>query len=113
MNILDKNINERLEKLEKELDASKDGINILSQRWFWSIIASFLIVFSFTSCGSETTKEPVLEVDEVTEMLKASTQASPTTIKEVIVPPTLSLIESPALNENNLVAFGFRSSKAG
>ena len=113
MNILDKNINERLEKLEKELDASKDGINILYQRWFWSIIASFLIVFSFTSCGSETTKEPVLEVDEVTEMSKASTQASPTTIKEVIVPPTLSLIESPALNENNLVAFGFRSSKAG
>ena len=75
MNILDKNINERLEKLEKELDASKDGINILYQRWFWSIIASFLIVFSFTSCGSETTKEPVLEVDEVTEMSKDDSTA--------------------------------------
>ena len=35
------------------------------------------------------------------------------TIPIVVFPPTLSLIDSPALNGNNLVAFGFRSSKAG
>ena len=69
-----------------------------------------MIAFVCASCGSETNKETVAEVPKIT---KTSFQETPATIKEVIVPPTLSLIESPALNENNLVAFGFRSSKAG
>ena len=69
-----------------------------------------LIVFLCASCGSETNKEPLAEVSELT---KSSTQLSTAAIKEVSVPPNLSLIESPTLNENNLVAFGFRSSKAG
>ena len=69
-----------------------------------------LIVCSCVSCGSETNKK---SVTGDTEMTKESIQISSAAIKEVIVPPTLSLIESPALNENNLVTFGFRSSKAG
>ena len=69
-----------------------------------------LIVFLCASCGSETNKEPLADVSEIT---KSSTQLSTAAIKEVSVPPNLSLIESPTLNENNLVAFGFRSSKAG
>ena len=69
-----------------------------------------LIVFLCASCGSETNKEPLADVSELT---KSSTQLSTAAIKEVSVPPNLSLIESPTLNENNLVAFGFRSSKAG
>ena len=69
-----------------------------------------MIAFVCASCGSETNKETVAEVPKIT---KTSFQASPATIKEVIVPPTLSLIDSQALNENNLVSFGFRSSKAG
>ena len=62
------------------------------------------------SCGSESNNETVAEVSELT---KSSIQETPTSINEVISPPTLSLIESPALDENNLVSFGFRSSKAG
>ena len=69
-----------------------------------------LIVFLCASCGSETNKEPLADVSEIT---KSSIQLSTAAIKEVSVPPNLSLIESPTLNENNLVAFGFRSSKAG
>ena len=76
----------------------------------WLIVLAVPIVFLFVSCGSETNKESISKAPKIT---KTSIQASPTTIKEVIVPPTLSLIESPALNENNLVSFGFRSSKAG
>ena len=72
--------------------------------------SAILIVFLCVSCGSETNKK---SVTGDTEMTKASIQISSAAIKEVIVPPTLSLIESPALNENNLVSFGFRSSKAG
>jgi hypothetical protein len=72
--------------------------------------AAILIVFLCASCSSETNKETVAEAPKLT---KSSTQLSPPSIKEVIVPPTLSLIESPVLNENNLVSFGFRSSKAG
>ena len=63
-----------------------------------------------SSCGSDTSNEPVFEVAETT---KASDQESQDVFREVISPPTLSLIQSRALNENNLVSFGFRSSKAG
>jgi hypothetical protein len=83
---------------------------MLTQQQLFSIISAVLIVFLCASCGSETNNEPLAEVPQIT---KASIQANPATIKEVIVPPTLSLIESPALNVNNLVSFGFRSSKAG
>jgi hypothetical protein len=38
---------------------------------------------------------------------------NPVSIREFISPPTLSLIQTPKLNENNLVSFGFRSSKEG
>ena len=73
-------------------------------------VSAILIVCLCVSCSSETNKETATEAHQIT---KTSFQASPATIKEVSVPPTLSLIESPALNENNLVSFGFRSSKAG
>ena len=73
-------------------------------------ISVLLIVCSCISCGSETNNEPSAEVNEI---ILSSTHLTRTTAKEVIVPPTLYLIESPALNGNNLVAFGFRSSKAG
>jgi len=83
---------------------------MITNHYFLRYVSIALIAFVCASCGSETNKETVAEVPKIT---KTSFQASPATIKEVIVPPTLSLIESPALNENNLVAFGFRSSKAG
>ena len=73
-------------------------------------VSAILIAFLCVSCGSETNKEPLSKAPIIT---KTSIQGNPTTIKEIIVPPTLSLIESPALNENNLISFGFRSSKAG
>ena len=78
--------------------------------WDFQIVSVVMIVFLCVSCGSETTKETVTDSYETT---KASIQVNPTIIKEVISPPTLFLIDSPALNENNLVSFGFRSSKAG
>ena len=82
---------------------------MITNHYFLRYVSIALIAFVCASCGSETNKETGAEVPKIT---KTSFQASPATIKEVIVPPTLSLIESPALNENNLVAFGFRSSKA-
>ena len=72
--------------------------------------SAILIAFLCVSCGSETNKE---SVTGDTEMTKTSVQLSSAATREAISPPTLSLIESPALNENNLIAFGFRSSKAG
>ena len=72
--------------------------------------AAILIAFLCASCGSETNKESISKAPKIT---KASNQKTQSTIKEVIAPPTLSLIESPALNENNLVSFGFKSTKAG
>ena len=83
---------------------------MITNHYFLRYVSIALISFLCASCSSETNKETVAEVPKIT---KTSFQASPATIKEVIVPPTLSLVESPALNENNLVAFGFRSSKAG
>ena len=72
--------------------------------------AAILIAFLCASCSSETNKETIAEAPKIT---KSSIQKTQTTIKEVIAPPTLSLIDSPALNGNNLVSFGFSSSKAG
>ena len=72
--------------------------------------AAILIAFLCVSCSSETNKETATEAPKIT---KTSIQETPETFKEVIAPPTLSPIESPVLNENNLVSFGFRSSKAG
>jgi hypothetical protein len=74
------------------------------------IILVSLIFFSSLSCSSETNKESISKAPKIT---KDSIQVNPAAIREVSVPPTLSLIESPALNENNLVSFGFRSTKAG
>ena len=78
--------------------------------WDFLIVSAILIVFLCASCGSETNKEPLSEVPQI---IKSPILGNRTTIKEVSVPPKLSLIESPSLNENNLVSFGFRSSKAG
>lgn len=72
--------------------------------------SAILIAFLCTSCGSETNKE---SISKASKIAKAAIQVVTTSIREVISPPTLSLIESPSLNKNNLVAFGFRSSKAG
>ncbi len=72
--------------------------------------AAILISFLCASCGSETNKESLSKTPEIT---KSSIQANPASTREVIVPPTLSLIDSPAMNENNLVSFGFRSTKPG
>jgi hypothetical protein len=83
---------------------------MITNHYFLRYVSIALIAFVCASCGSETNKETVAEVPKIT---KTSFQASPATIKEVISPPTLSLIDSQALNENNLVSFGFRSSKAG
>ena len=69
--------------------------------WDFLIVSAILIVFLCASCGSETDKESLSKDPKIT---KASIQETPATIKEVIEPPTLSLIESPALNENNLVS---------
>ena len=65
--------------------------------------AAILISFLCASCGSETNKESLSKAPKTTK----------SAIREVISSPNLSLIESPALNANNLVSFGFRSSKAG
>ena len=46
-------------------------------------------------------------------MTKTSSQLSSAVTRESVSPPALFQIESPALNENNLISFGFRSSKAG
>jgi len=83
---------------------------MITNHYFLRYVSIALIAFVCASCGSETNKESFSKSPKIT---KVSFQETPATIKEVIVPPTLSLIESPALNENNLVAFGFRSSKAG
>jgi len=74
------------------------------------IILVSLIVFSSLSCSSETNKESISKSSKIT---KTSIQTNPASTREVIVPPTLSLIESPSLNKNNRISFGFRSSKAG
>ena len=83
---------------------------MLNQHRLLLIVSAALMFFLCSSCGSETSNEPVFEVAETT---KASDQESQDVFREVISPPTLSLIQSRALNENNLVSFGFRSSKAG
>ena len=78
--------------------------------WDFLIVSAILIVFLCASCGSETDKETLSKAHKIT---KSSIQETPTSIKEVGVPPNLSMIVSPTLNESNLVSFGFRSSKAG
>ena len=83
---------------------------MLNQHRLLLIVSAALICFLCSSCGSETSNEPIVEV---TETPKASDQESQDVFREVISPPTLSLIKSPTLKENNLVSFGFRSSKAG
>ena len=83
---------------------------MLNQHRLLLIVSAALIFFLCSSCGSDTSNDPVFEVAETT---KASDQESQDVFREVISPPTLSLIQSRALNENNLVSFGFRSSKAG
>ncbi len=83
---------------------------MITNHYFLRYVSIALIAFLCASCGSETNKESISKAPKIT---KTSFQASPATIKEVIVPPTLSLIESPTLNGNNLVAFGFKSTKAG
>ena len=83
---------------------------MLNQHRLLLIVSAALIFFLCSSCASDTSNDLVFEVAETT---KASDQESQDVFREVISPPTLSLIESRALNENNLVSFGFRSSKAG
>jgi hypothetical protein len=83
---------------------------MLTQSQLWQSLLAVLIFFSFASCSSESNKETVAEVSKLT---KSSTQQSSAAIRESIPPPTLSQIDSPALNGNNLTSFGFRSSKAG
>ena len=83
---------------------------MLNQHRLLLIVSAALMFFLCSSCGSETSTEPAFEVAETT---KASDQESQDVFREVISPPTLSLIQSRTLNENNLVSFGFRSSKAG
>ena len=83
---------------------------MLTQGQIWQFILAVLIIILFASCSSETNKDTATEEEQIT---KSSIQQIPASIKEVSVPPKLSLIESPSLNKNNLVSFGFRSSKAG
>ncbi len=83
---------------------------MLNQHRLLLIVSAALIFFLCSSCGSDTRNDPVFEVAETT---KASDQESQDVFREVISPPTLSLIQSRTLNENNLVSFGFRSSKTG
>ena len=83
---------------------------MLTQRQIWQFILALLIIILSASCSSETNKDTATEEQQIT---KSSIQQIPASIKEVSVPPKLSLIESPSLNKNNLVSFGFRSSKAG
>ena len=95
----------------QQFGVSVEGIEKLKHLgWDFLIVSAILIVFLCASCGSETNKEPLAEVPQI---IKSPILGNRTTIKEVSVPPKLSLIESPSLNENNLVSFGFRSSKAG
>ena len=77
---------------------------------FLTIISAVMLVILCVSCGSENNKETIAEAPKIT---KEFIKENPNTARVVIAPPTLSLIDSPALNENNLVSFGFRSSKAG
>ena len=83
---------------------------MLIRHQFIPIASGFIIALICASCGSETNKENATEAHQTT---KISLQAKPKTNREVIAPPTLSLIESPALHENNLASFGFRSLMAG
>ena len=69
-----------------------------------------LILFSTLSCSTESNKENSTKEYEIT---KSSSLVNKIFIKEASAPPILSLIESPSLNENNLVSFGFKSSKVG
>ena len=73
-------------------------------------LSAIIIVFLCISCASETNEKTAAEEDQI---IKSSIQEASTTFKKVSVTPNLSLIESPSLNKNNLVSFGFRSSKAG
>ena len=89
---------------------------MITQHQFLPIVSAALIVFLCSSCGSDTSQEligEVTKVAKVTEKRKASIMVNPVSIREFISPPTLSLIKTPKLNENNLVSFGFRSSKEG
>ena len=89
---------------------------MITQHQFLPIVSAALIVFLCSSCGSDTSQELVGEVTKVakvTEKSNASIMVNPVSIREFISPPTLSLLESPSLNANNLVSFGFRSTKAG
>ena len=89
---------------------------MITQHQFLPIVFAALIVFLCSSCGSDTSQEligEVTKVAKVTEKRKASIIVNPVSIREFISPPTLSLIKTTKLNENNLVSFGFRSSKEG
>jgi len=83
---------------------------MLTKLQFCSVSLLILILFLCVSCSSETNKE---SVTGDTEMTKTSSQLSSAVTRESVSPPALFQIESPALNENNLISFGFRSSKAG
>jgi len=83
---------------------------VLNKILFNRFIYLLSLLFFSTSCGSETNKESLAEAPQIT---KTSIQVSQAATRKVILPPVLSLIESPALNQNNLVSFGFRSSKEG
>ena len=74
------------------------------------IVSAVTIVFLSASCGSENNNETLSEAPYITE---SSILQSPIVLKEVSAPPNLSLVESPTISENNLVSFGFRSSKEG
>jgi len=89
---------------------------MLTEKIFLLIHATVLILFSCTSCGSDNNHELVHKVIKdvnVTEKQKASITENFLSNREFISRPILSMIDSPTLNENNLVSFGFRSSKAG
>ena len=83
---------------------------MLTQILLWQFITAVLIIILCASCSSETNNDTSTEEQQIT---KSSIQKIPASIKETSVPPKLYLIESPSLNKNNLVSFGFRSSKAG
>ena len=69
-----------------------------------------MIVNLLISCSAETKKESVADEHIIT---RKSSEIISSFSSVVSVPPTLSLIESPVLNGNNLVSFGFKSTKAG
>jgi hypothetical protein len=77
---------------------------------FILIASCFIIVFISASCGSEANKEYATKTQQVD---KTASKLSSAAIRKSISPPFLSRIESPLLKENNLISFGFRSSKAG